>query len=601
MRSFKLAVSAFVVGSVMVASAASAQAPQIQQGFALDRFDPSERGSEWFALDSLDLRGRGRLAAGVVSSWSKSPLAAYDAEGNYLSSIVEHQFIVHPGASLVLWDRLRGSVSMPIALYQTGDSTTVRGRTYESPSTAFGDLRLAADVRVIGEHGGPFTGALGIAVNLPTGSRQYYMSDGTVRFTPRASIAGDISYFTYAARVGYAYRALDDTFDRTALGSEITAGAAAGLRVAHGKLVIGPEVYGGAVTDEDSFWKRRATPIEWLFGAHYTISSVRLGAGGGSGLTRGVGAPEWRAFLDAEWVLPHDDDADKDGILDPDDACPTAPGVRTSHRETNGCPAPAVAAAPSDRDGDRIVDREDACPDRAGVTNTDPKKNGCPPDRDGDGIADSDDACPDIAGGKSPDPKKNGCPPDRDDDGVADHEDACPDVAGDKSADPTMNGCPPDRDGDGIANREDACPDAPGPADTDPKRNGCPLARIEDGQIKISDQVKFKTGSAEILRDSDATLLAIATTLKNHPEVGKLRIEGHTDSRGSAATNNRLSQQRADAVLKWLTSYGIDRKRLEAKGFGFTRPLETNETEEGRQNNRRVEFHLTGGSEAPRP
>ncbi len=193
---------------------------------------------------------------------------------------------------------------------------------------------------------------------------------------------------------------------------------------------------------------------------------------------------------------------------------------------------------------------------------------------------------------KSDDPAKNGCPPDRDGDGIPDTVDACPDIAGVKSEDPTKNGCPPDRDGDGIPDPVDACPDAPGPADNDPKKNGCPLARIEDGQVRITEQVKFKTGSAVLLPESDPVLIAVALLLKDHPEITKIRVEGHTDNRGAAALNKKLSNERASAVAKWLAGRGVDKKRLVSKGFGLEKPLDSNETEEGRQNNRRVEFHI---------
>jgi outer membrane protein OmpA-like peptidoglycan-associated protein len=240
-----------------------------------------------------------------------------------------------------------------------------------------------------------------------------------------------------------------------------------------------------------------------------------------------------------------------------------------------------------------------------GVASDDPKKNGCPPDRDGDGITDDKDACPDTPGVASDDPKKNGCPPDRDNDGIVDSEDACPDVAGVRDPDPKKNGCPADRDGDGIPDNVDACPDAPGPADPDPKKNGCPLARIENGEVKILQQVKFKTNSAEILRESDPIMIAVATILKEHPELKKVRIEGHTDNKGPAAYNKNLSQKRAESVMKWLTTYGIEKKRLTAKGWGMEKPIDTNDTDEGRQNNRRVEFHIEGsvapGGAAPKP
>ena len=584
---------------LLLASTASAQA-QAQKGFVLDRFDPSERGSEWFVLDSLDLRGHLRPAAGVVGAWAYNPLVVYDRDGNYVSSLVEHQVLVHPGASLVLWNRVRAAASMPIALYQTGDPVVIGAKSYSPPGPAAGDLRLSADVRLLGEHGGPFTGALGVSLYLPTGSRNDYTSDGDVRFMPRATVAGDVSVFTYSARVGYHHRSLTETFERNPLGSELTFGAAAGLRVADRAVVIGPEVHGSSILDSDSFGKRRGTPIEALIGAHYTVSDFRVGTGLGTGLTRGWGTPALRAFLSAEWTPGYTDDRDHDGITDAEDACPAARGVRTNDPRTNGCPPAAVAPPPpSDRDGDAIADALDACPDVAGVRSDDPKKNGCPTDRDGDGVLDLVDACPDVPGPTSNDPKCNGCPVDRDGDAIADERDACPDLAGEANSDPLRNGCPPDKDGDGIYDKEDACPDAAGPADPDPKRNGCPLARIEDGQIKIVEQVRFQFGSADILRDSDPTLLAVATTLKDHPEIPLVRIEGHTDDKGNAAVNMKLSQKRADAVVKWLTSYGIDKKRLVAKGFGMTRPIDSNATEEGRQNNRRVEFHLGDAASIP--
>ncbi len=595
MRFVKLALTALFFGSVLTINAAPANAQA--KGFALNRFDPAERGSEWFIMDSLDLRGHLRPAIGMTNDWSYKPLVLHNTTTGAEQNVVETQLFAHLGASVVLWNRLRGAVNVPFALYQTGDAPVApNGTRYLSPETAFGDVRLAADVRIIGERGDIFTLGGGAALYLPTGSREQYTGDDNVRFAPRVLASGDIDVglpLTYAARLGFNYRPLTERYDpRSPLGSEITIGAAAGIRLLEKKeLLVGPEIFGSTVTAEDSFFRKRTTPLEWLIGAHYNYSDFRFGAGVGSGLTRGWGTPVFRGSLSVEWVPGADKDTDGDGIMDSEDACPTVPGVRTNNPKTNGCP-PAPPPAPSDRDGDGIPDNEDACPDVPGVRSDDPAKNGCPPDRDGDGIYDKDDACPDVPGVRSDDPAKNGCPPDRDGDGIPDQQDACPDVPGVKSDDPTKNGCPPDRDGDGIYDKDDACPDAPGPADPDPKKNGCPLARIEDGQVKIIQQVKFKTGSAEILRESDPILIAVATIMKEHPEITKIRVEGHTDNRGAAAMNKDLSNRRAGSVVKWLTTYGIAAKRLVAKGFGLERPIDTNETDEGRQNNRRVEFHI---------
>ena len=588
-------VSVCVAASLLLAGGtAFAQA----QGFALNRFDPSERGSDWFVLDSIDLRGHLRPAVGLVGDWGYKPLVLYDANGNEKSAIVEHQVFVHLGGSLVLWDRVRAGFNVPIAIYQTGDAPTTKGTTFADPGTSFGDIRFAADLRLLGQHGDVFNSAIGVALYLPTGSRDQFTGDGNVRFAPRISVAGDVSRFTYAGRVGLDYRPLTEKFDTSSLGTEMTIAASAGIRRGEKKqLLLGPEIFGSTTTNDSAF-EKRTTPLEWLLGGHYTVSDFRFGAGIGTGLTRGWGTPVLRTVLSAEWAPDVDKDSDGDHIMDREDACPTEPGVRTTNPRTNGCPLPPPPA-PKDRDADGIIDDQDACPDVPGVASTDPKKNGCPPDRDNDGIYDNVDACPDVAGVRSDDPAKNGCPPDRDGDGIVDAEDACPDVAGVKDADPKKNGCPPDRDGDGILDPVDACPDAPGPADPDPQKNGCPLARIEGGQVKITEQVKFITGSADILHDSDPLLTAVATILKDHPELTKVRVEGHTDNRGSAAMNKNLSEKRAAAVAKWLTTFGIDKKRLSAKGFGPERPVDTNETDAGRTNNRRVEFHIEPAAETP--
>jgi OmpA-OmpF porin, OOP family len=194
---------------------------------------------------------------------------------------------------------------------------------------------------------------------------------------------------------------------------------------------------------------------------------------------------------------------------------------------------------------------------------------------------------------------------DRDHDGVVDEDDACPDEPGIKTSDPETNGCPPppaevvappdpDRDRDGILNENDACPDTPGEPDPDPARNGCPRASVENGVIKILDQVKFATDSSEILPESDTILIAVQKVLMEHPDITLVDIEGHTDNRGSAAHNRDLSVHRAAAVVDWLVGHSITPSRLTSHGYGQTRPIDTNTTEEGRQNNRRVEFHIVG-------
>ncbi|MDY0090617.1 MAG: OmpA family protein [Flavobacteriaceae bacterium] len=256
-------------------------------------------------------------------------------------------------------------------------------------------------------------------------------------------------------------------------------------------------------------------------------------------------------------------DTDGDGIYDKDDECPNDAGLAMF----NGCP---------DSDGDGIEDRKDECPYDAGL----PEFNGCP-DTDGDGIPDKDDACPEVAGLKS----LNGCP-DTDGDGVADKDDACPEVAGPKE----NRGCPwPDRDGDGVADKDDKCPDVAGPA----SNNGCP--EVTDEVVKklndFARTILFDTGKSSIKTESFATLASIKNVMNEYSHA-RFRIEGHTDSTGRLATNERLSKERAAAVKDYLISQGVEASRLESEGYGPSKPVADNKTAAGRAQNRRTEVVL---------
>ena len=576
----------------LLSSSTSSAQSRAQDGYDVNRFDPSERGSEWFAAESLDFRGRARPALGIVGDYSHRPLVIYDRDGSVRSAIVDHDVLVHAGASIVFAERLRLGASLPLQLYTTGDAGSLNGVAYASPKNAqgIGDLRLSADLRLLGDYAGAFRLAIGGAVWAPTGDKAQYTSDGAVRVMPRALVAGDAGVFSYAVKAGFIYHSRSESFAGSPIGNEVQGSAAVGLRAAEGKFLIGPELFGSTYTE--SGFKTRTTPLEILLGAHYQVHpDIRIGAGIGTGLTRGYGAPVVRALLGFEWQPAVSGDRDGDGIDDDRDACPDVRGVPSEDPAKHGCPLPV---APSDRDKDGIIDADDACIDVPGVKTNDPKTNGCPADRDGDGIADANDACPDVKGPPNADASLNGCP-DTDGDGVYDKDDACVSAPGLKTNDPKTNGCPdPDRDKDTVLNEQDACPDKPGKPDPDPKRNGCPKAFVQAGQIKILDQVKFKFGSAQILpgKDSEEVLVAVTDVLKAHPEIKKLRVEGHTDNKGGAALNRKLSADRAASVKKWLVAHGVDAARLSSAGFGPDKPLDDNKTEEGRRQNRRVEFHI---------
>jgi outer membrane protein OmpA-like peptidoglycan-associated protein len=211
------------------------------------------------------------------------------------------------------------------------------------------------------------------------------------------------------------------------------------------------------------------------------------------------------------------------------------------------------------------------------------------PDRDGDGVPDALDRCPDEPG-DGPD----GCPDlDWDKDGIPNVDDRCPHEPGTRE----MDGCP-DRDHDGIPDPEDKCPDEPGPAEND----GCPvqgpLVTLESDRVRLKGSVHFDTDKAIIKPESFPLLDEVVGVLSKHPELHHVRVEGHTDNRGSWAYNQDLSKRRAASVMDYLAQHGIDRKRLLSAGFGYDRPIADNDTALGRAKNRRVEFRLLEDNEA---
>ena len=246
---------------------------------------------------------------------------------------------------------------------------------------------------------------------------------------------------------------------------------------------------------------------------------------------------------------------------------------------------PSAAATRLDTDGDGIPDDIDRCPlepeDRDGFQDED----GCPDlDNDGDGVADAVDRCPNDPGP----PENRGCPPrDRDGDGVPDGDDRCPDQAGLRE----NQGCPDlDRDRDGVPDRIDRCPDAPGAVP-----DGCPktysMVMVTPDRIEVRVSVKFASASSRVLRSSGKLLDQVAQVMRDQPGL-RVRVEGHTDRVGGESANLRLSRHRSEAVRQALAARGVEPDRLQAVGYGSSRPLASNRTASGRARNRRTDFHI---------
>lgn len=612
--------------------AASAAAQSATPPLALDRFYPAPPGDAMFGVQSPHVEGDLSPQFSVVGDYAHDPLVLQTARtAEARGTVVGAQLLLHLQAGITLRSRLFFHASFPVALLQQGGNPVADGTTFASPLGAdIGDLRLGVRLRILGEARDAFQLALGGYAWLPTAksSAGTYLGEGDVRGLPQILLGGRVAErFVWALDAGLDLRGsrVFGGVNGTSQGTMLRIDGGAGVLLGDARnLQIGLEGSAGfLLANETGTPIERATNLEALLGGKYRFAGdLQIGAGVGPGLTSGLGTPDVRAIGSVAYMpSPRKEapalDTDGDGVLDAEDACVTVKGLTRSDPKSNGCPdvdrdgiADAEDACPTvkgpshadlkrngcpdaDSDGDGVTDAEDACPSVKGLAQSDPKNNGCPaPDADGDGLPNGLDACPTNAGPAHADPRRTGCP-DGDGDGVPDAQDACPDRKGLEASDAAVSGCPGDRDGDAVADDKDACPEERGDADPEPAKNGCPKSvRVTGTEIVILQEVQFDTSRASIKMVSYPLLDEVAQALRQHPELAKLEVQGHTDDQGKADFNKKLSQDRAESVKKALVQRGIAEARLTPMGYGQDKPIADNKTDKGRQKNRRVQFMI---------
>jgi outer membrane protein OmpA-like peptidoglycan-associated protein len=265
-----------------------------------------------------------------------------------------------------------------------------------------------------------------------------------------------------------------------------------------------------------------------------------------------------------------------------------------------------------------VLNSKDKCRYEAEDYDGDQDGDGCPEwDRDGDGIPDDRDQCPEDPEDQDGFEDTDGCPePDNDLDGICDPwvaerglqtkyagvckgVDKCANQPEDMDGWEDTDGCPEvDNDNDGIPDTKDRCPNVAEDFNGFEDDDGCPDADkafksivVKDDRIELKEKVFFAFNKSKIMAQSFPMLREVATVLKNKQSI-KVRIEGHTDNKGNAKYNKKLSEQRAKAVRDFLIKEGIAADRMIAVGYGPDNPIADNKTEEGRDQNRRVEFFI---------
>jgi outer membrane protein OmpA-like peptidoglycan-associated protein len=577
----------------------------------LDRFRAAPTPEDDFHVSRPNDLGHLRFGAQLAVDYALDPLVYEGIAGDSASElfpIVEHHVVGTLGVSLGLFDRVIVYGGLPVSFAMSGQSDPALDAigVARADGAGLGDAYLGARVRLFGERGDPFGLALQATVTLPTSGvpdDSRYRGDPTATFLPM--LIGELRpgggvriVLNLGARVREPSSA---TFVSFGWGHELIYAIGLGVPVlvdrdprTHLDLVA--QIYGD--TAFDRFGQREGTALEATGGVRFFHSSgVVAGVAAGPGLARGFGTPDVRAIATLGWVTPPDlaaaaavdGDRDADGVFDSADQCPDEPEDLDRFEDENGCPEP-------DNDRDGIRDTADQCPLEPETMNSWQDEDGCPdtiPDTDGDGIRDDTDQCVEQPEDLDEFEDQDGCPDvDNDRDGVVDATDRCPIVAG-----PVANeGCPDaDRDGDTVVDRLDNCPDEPGP----PENHGCRDRQrvvIEAGRLQILEMVFFRTNGDQILRRSHELLLNVARVLNAHPEIPRVVVEGHTDSRGNHDHNVDLSQRRAQSVVRFLTERGgVSPDRLEARGFGPDQPEVPNATtRDEHARNRRVEFRIPG-------
>jgi OmpA-OmpF porin, OOP family len=545
---------------------------------------------------------------------------------------------------------LQFGLALPIAITNGEglpyDRGAPNGATYRDPTTdqqtngtnddihhqmnfqGLGDLVLLPKLRILN----PSRAAVGIAVVpalvLPTGSKSKFLGEGKTIFMPSAVVEaewGRHGVLRTALNVGIRMRGSasqfvdnDESFHRPVrtldgngyptstpvggentgkgikLGNELLAGVGVSWGVVPFIFDVVGELYTFTGLDSkklnaDSSTAKMGPGGEAVLGVKaYLAPNSFLMAGGGYGvIPTAYGTTRGRFFAGIVFE-PGSGDRDGDGYKDDVDKCPDEPEDFDDFEDQDGCPDP-------DNDQDGIPDTQDKCPNEPG-----PRENeGCPlhkvHDKDGDGIPDEIDKCPDDPEDFDNFQDKDGCPDlDNDKDGIPDKVDVCPNDPEDKDNFEDEDGCPdPDNDKDRILDQNDKCPNEPETYNGFEDEDGCPdkgMVIVQRGKLEILDKIYFETDKDVIMEKSFPLLDAIAATIKGHPEIALIEIQGHADERGDDEHNLDLTDRRAHSVMRALEDRSVELGRLRARGYGETRPVCTQHNEDCWSKNRRVEF-----------
>jgi outer membrane protein OmpA-like peptidoglycan-associated protein len=597
------------------------------EGLDLHLFRPAVDSKGFLSVNGADVLGSLDPSVGFVLDYGYRQMPLN--EGHGAEMMLKHAIHASLQFNLGIANVLVAGISMPVLLHAGSALTDIGpggGANYADDSLELegvGPIALHAKLRILRPQG-----FLGIALLAqggftPGSGPRDFGSEPGFFYWPQLVVERRFAGEAFRIGVNAGYRghtgknpvfgkSVDGITDQLTSGlfegsNLLTSSAALSLRVLD-ELDLNAEVYStyqlGGRSDARQKLSAEAVGGIKLFiqrNSYFTL-------GGGAGVTPGFQSAAIRGFIGFVFE-PSIGDTDGDGIKDDEDDCPTEPEDFDGFQDTESDSPPGKYGCPDpDNDEDGILDDDDACRDVAEDKDGDQDDDGCPEggdgDKDGDGILDSRDKCPEVPEDRDGFEDKDGCPElDNDKDGIPDADDHCKNDPEDKDGFEDENGCPEsDNDRDGNPDATDKCPNEPETVNGLDDEDGCPdksSVIISGSSVVILEKIQFKTGSAEILPESNSILDQVAGTLKGHPEFRLLEVQGHADERDDDKKNLKLTQQRADSVMEALVSRGIERRRLRAMGYGEYCPVDPGRNKVAWEKNRRVEFRVVMTKEGP--
>ncbi len=600
-----------VVAAPWLCATASAQALP-RESLDLERFKPAVTDDGFVITEGTAVRSAlpaDPVHIGLVLNGSMNPLLLVGSDG-LENRLVSRRFGIDVLGSITVIDSVAVGVELPIFVGQAGE--------LDPNAAGIGDIRIVPKWRIVDDRRAPLGLALLAEVRLPThGDDEFSGGARSPVFAPKIAVD---HRFPLGLRLGANTGVLlrqSTVFENVEAASELTysAGAALHLGGYDGLVAVGADVHGGAglaALDFEEF------PLEGqLYGSIRPRPNVEILTGPAMGLVPGYGTPTFRYFLGFRWA-PTESDRDFDGITDAEDDCPDEREVRNNIDDLDGCPdgeqrypATIVTVIPDGSELDKVPativlpDGETATA-RTGNT-TDLPAGRYPVTIEVAGYKPAKATLVVKPGGDSrvvvelvPLPANglvrveivgpDGGPVKKSQARVDDDKASPGDVPGTVEVEVLPGEHVLWVRAKGHVPQRIEIVVKPGGEVTKKVTLNPVEIEITDDRLEFSGSVYFATGSAQLLGESHDLLDEVVLVLQDSKAIKLLRVEGHTDSRGSAEMNQTLSDARASSVMAYLVKSGIDEGRLEAQGFGETQPIS-----EIHDENRRVEFVILRG------